>query len=517
MTASSIATFYVVAASLSDNGLPNGRGLAALFAPALAIPGVTPIPNPAEGYDDGRFSDGPVFAETAASLLGAGNVENFAIGSARAQGELVINDFLAPEEQLPFPSFNQNINLTGQIDQFLQAVTVAPPPANSVANILIGQLDFFDLGALDPATAIAAIPTTIDGIVTSISQAAITLSAAGVGTIAVNTLLPATFFPAFAAFPAELQPFADDAVAALNGALKLAAAELNTLGVNVVIIDTAAIAAEVAADATSFNILSLDQSILIGDGTTNVPNPFAIDPEFTGFYDSIHPTTELAGVFGAFVEASLTSEVTNLGDGNDFDVLSRADDLVLAGAGNDTLFLRSGEDVAIAGLGNDTVYAGGGSDIVSGGSGNDTVFGGSSGDILAGADGDDVLFGGTGDDLLSGGLGDDVLFGGRGDDVFLFTDPAVLGGDRGDHDVVFGGWGHDTLIVRIADEATLATEQAALDASGSRYYYEFVTLNLQIFGVEEVILTTDRGVPVDFDLSHDLEPIIDEAEAWNFI
>lgn len=528
MTASSYSQIYYFGDSLTDNG-----NFADLSNPLTAL-GILPfdIPPAAFGYADGRFTNGEVYSEIASQLLGidASNVTNFAVGSARAVGvDTLASIFGIPPTVVLPPPFDgiltTDINLGGQVARFAELAATDGVPKGSAASLLIGFNDLFELANTvdpnDPAS-LAAVPAQAAALVAQIAgstlAAATQISQLGVDTIILNTLPAASLFPATAAFGEIVAGLSDQTVTGLNGALMDVAALLRSQGVNVEVVELDRIADEVRDDLSTFGLQSLD-SIIFGTGSGGVDNPATdgIDDDQVGFFDSLHPSAELHGIFGAFTEASLTSDTHFLDDNANTLFAGKGRDFALMGDGADTAFMGNGSDVAFGGLGRDTLFGGRGSDILSGGAGRDTLFGGNGQDVLAGNDGNDTLFGGRGDDALIDGLGNDTLFGGRGDDIFFSTEAGILGGDAAHNEYFFGGSGHDTLVLRLSDDL-LASEQAALDADfRPGGIYRFDDLNLVILGIEEVILVSDSGLPEGLDLSDKLEARLVEAEAWNLI
>ncbi len=477
----------------------------------------------------GRFSNGPVYAETVPGLLGvpAGQVFNFAFGGAEALGEQTLLDaagsLITPalsamlqSEPAAAALINQNLNLDGQLDLFDAALTGMPPSPNSAASIFIGLNDF---AAFEPSSLLAA-PFEIFGLAADVIDANLNAARhfanAGVGTIILNTLPDATFFPASNFLDPFINTIGDLAIDTVNIGLRTGAFLLGFEGIEVEIVDLNALTDEITADGLTFGFLELQEPVQLGNGTVDLPNP-AVDPEdipTTAFFDPVHLTANLHGVFAAFTEASLNSNTQLRGDGLDFVFGTGRDDLVLAGGGRDFVWLHGGDDVAIGGTGQDRVFAGSGSDLVSGGAGNDRVKGGAGSDVIAGASGNDRLYGNDGNDALIGGLGADSLFGGDDDDILVFTDGALLGGDNTASDRYDGGKGFDILLI-------LTTEENK-DADLSVF-------NLVINSIEQVIYAVDQTVtevleslmPADFSgpnpLTPDLSDRLAEADLFGFI
>lgn len=482
-----------------------------------------------------QFSNGAVYSQVTPALLGIDetNVFNFAFGGAEVLGEQTLLDLgeaLIPAGvTLPLPDFlppslTQNVNLTGQLELFAEAFAETPLSENSAAFVGFGLNDLGQLQDLDSSPGnefqnLLAGLSLASQIVGANIGAAEQLAEAGVGTIVINTLPAASFFPASQAVGPEAQVLGDLVVDVVNFGLRIGAAGLAQDGVNVKIVDLHALSDEIADDFGTFGFLEFEQSVLIGNGVQIMPNPAVADipiediPEFdagqVAFWDSLHFTENLHGIFGAYSARSLTSEVAIRGDANDLIFGARENDLVLSSGGDDTAFLGRGDDVAFGGLDDDRLFMGRGSDLAVGGSGNDELFGGRDADVLAGSAGDDDIYGGSGGDALIDGLGSDELFGNSGDDFFLYTESELIGGEGGDRDVFVGGSGEDTVVLALSAETLAIEQQHVEDNFESGRAFEFESIALSLRGIETVVLTEGLGfekapLPTDGDLGERL-------------
>jgi Ca2+-binding RTX toxin-like protein len=502
---------YAVGDSLSDSGgifELSSEVLALVAAAGIDTDGLQPIPiSPPYA---GKFSNGPVLPEITAELLGA-TLINFSFGGAQAIGHLpfgviagsVIPDevlaaiaALPPGERAPIEAvFAHDINLSGQVADLVAATSAQPPSAHSALVSLIGLNDLRGLVAtFDPNNPLPLLKV-IDGVVQANLDVAHTAFDHGIGTVIFETLPAPSFFPVANELPPLLQAIGDAAVDVVNLGLQAGALALHLQGHDVRVVDLARMADEISADPGTFGFLSLDEPTLLSDGhgVQFAFNPAAPPVEQTGFFDSIHMTTNLHGVLAAFSAESLTSHTDFRGGGNDFIIGRSGDDLVLAGAGNDQARLGGGNDIFFGGLGDDVADGGPGSDLIAGGSGNDRLSGGPGSDVLAGGAGNDWLDGGPGDDALIDGLGSDRLSGDAGNDWFFATQAQLLGGSGTDIDRFDGGAGFDTLAL-LLDPATLAVEQADVAANFvPGHPFTFSSMDLTITGIERIVLTTQFG------------------------
>lgn len=524
---------YMIGDSWSDSGVHFGLsshllGLAA--AAGVDTTGLKPIPFPPYEH---KYSNGPVFSEVTAGLLGA-ELISYAGGGAQALGVFpfgVIAGFVYPSEVSAAAAasaegqaiLNQNLSLPGQVADFVATTSAEHPSSHSALVSMIGLNDIAILQAsFDPANPGALVAPAMQ-LAAQIVQADVDLAHTafdqGVGTVIFDTLPATTFRPSADRLAPEAQAIGDAAVDAVNQGLEAAALALRLQGHDVRIVDLARMADDISADPGTFGFLSLDEPVLLGDGhgVLFTVNPAAPPIHQAAFFDPEHPTANLHGVFGAFSAASLTSHTDFRGAGNDFIIAGRGDDLVLAGAGNDLALLGAGDDILFAGLGNDVADGGSGSDLLAGGGGSDVLLGDAGADVLAGNAGNDWLDGGAGNDALIDGLGSDLLFGGTGNDWFFATQPQLLGGSGGDKDRFDGGAGFDTVAVLLAADK-LAQEQANVAAHFvSGHQFKFSSMNLTIVGIERIVLTTEFGFT---DLSMpggDLGERIHQADLFGLI
>lgn len=536
-SATPFSRLFIFGDSLSDPGGPNAGvfGLSTQLLAAAGLSGIVPA-TPVAPYAT-RFSNGEVFTQIFPGLLGLtdAQVSNFAIGSARAIGSqpfsALTGGAIPPATPQLAAILGTDINLGGQLARFEAAVP--DPGPNAAAFLFIGENDLGALGGVldpsDPAGALAQVAAVVAGVTGSNLGAAQRLLAGGVDTVILANLPASSFFPISGLLGSTLQSLGDGAVAAINAGLELGAAGLRAQGADVRILDLAALAANVQADASTFGFRTL-QPVLAATGGTPVFNPAHPDVplEQTGFFDLLHPTENLHGVFAAFTAAALRDNTIIRGAGDDVVVGEFGSDLVLSGAGDDRVLGLFGDDTVIAGLGDDEVRGGIGNDLLSGGSGDDALFGDLGSDVLAGGAGDDLLFGGLGADALIDGLGDDQLFGGLGDDLFLYTEASILGGAAG-RDLFNGGLGRDTLVLQLTAEtaARFAQDRAGVLAE----------LGLRLTSIERIVVeTVDLDAPnsvadlialagadsgFGFDLeglaSGDLLGRLQEADLWGFI
>ena len=165
-----------------------------------------------------------------------------------------------------------------------------------------------------------------------------------------------------------------------------------------------------------------------------------------------HPTT---ATHALLADAALEAVNSVIEGTSERDVLRGRgnDDLILARAGNDILKGRKGDDQLFGGDGNDQLKGGIGDDQLFGGDGNDQLKGGIGDDQLFGGDGNDHLRGGLGDDRLYGGEGNDHLKGGKGEDILVGVDPNQPFAGNNEIDWLAGNNGADQFVLGDANQA----------------------------------------------------------------
>jgi phospholipase/lecithinase/hemolysin len=467
---------------------------------------------PSPPYFEGRFSNGPTYAEIAPGLLGV-TAQNYAFGGAEAvTGNGNPGEFAA-------------INLTSQVDQYLASLEGQEAPDDTAAVLFIGNNDYLSASMTPqtPAELIAGVLANVDASVQRLVDA-------GVDKIVLFTLAGIDLTPLAIELGALAVAGYDQIVQANNTGLKALATGYAAAGVDVEIVDVYRLFTEVKNDAEAFGFKSIGTPVILPDGT---PTDQSFDPDEILSFDSVHPTFAGHGVLAAFVAATLGSDNVRLTDAGDDSVNGTfGTDFIMTGVGADAVDTGLGNDIVFAGTGPDRVESGFGADIVAGGAGDDRLFGGFGADVVAGNDGDDEIDGGFGDDALIAGRGSDFLVGGFGDDLLLFDDEP----DIGDQDHILGGVGVDTLRLTVS-AATWASAafQADLQQFADSYRpaagfldHLLETVGLTVDGVERLEIVLDnRGTtddPIVFTAGRaaphtdgDLAANLPKADLWGLV
>ena len=268
-------SLFVIGDSLSDPGN--------LFA---ATDGATPESPP---YFDGRFSDGPVFAEYLAE--GFAVAQNFAFGGAQA----VSDDDLIPD-----------------LPEQLAALSAVPEAAfgeNGLATILLGANDLFAAigsGAEDALVAENAADAVIDG--------ARTVLDLGLSEVAVFTVPALAPTPLYTLFQPELSDEAAAATDAFNARLDAGLMGLQTEGLAVTRVDSQAFFATLLADPGAFGIeeatlpcIFPSEEAAAAFGQPQICD-LATEAPQRAFFDSVHPNGVVHEAFADFAADAITAE-----------------------------------------------------------------------------------------------------------------------------------------------------------------------------------------------------------------
>ena len=292
----------------------------------------------------GRFSNGPTYAEQLPALLGvsATHVQNYAFGGARAQ----------TGNSIP-------IDLDIQVQSFIASLHGHQAAKGTEAALYIGNNDYLNYNpAVDgpPATFIAGVMAHIQGAIT-------TLKAHGVDKIVLFTLPHFSVTPAGQFLAAHgggaTVAGADAIIDANNAALKQLAAADIAAGIDVKIVDANVFADAIGADPHAFGFKDISIPVITG----NTDTPTGIDqiyaPNEIAFFNDIHPTYAAHGVQAAFAGATLTADHVQLftTGGNTYTGTSGTD-FIFAIQGGNTFFGGAGDDIVYAGNGHNLVFFG---------------------------------------------------------------------------------------------------------------------------------------------------------------
>lgn len=251
------SSFFVFGDSLSDNGnLYAAQG-------GILNPGAVPLSPP---YFEGRFSNGPVWAELVADAFSTTGrfTANFAFGRA---------DALANTDGIP--------DLLDQVGIFAANVPSFLLGGRPLASVWFGANDLFD--ALDAGVSdiAAAGRAAADGVAAGI----VVLSQTGIGDFLVPSLPDLGQIPSYRLFQPQNAADATTGSDAFNAQLALNIAALRGSGLNIATVNLISLFDDITADPTAFGLT---------DTTTPcvVPGISVCDPadfDNLAFFDPVHP------------------------------------------------------------------------------------------------------------------------------------------------------------------------------------------------------------------------------------
>jgi phospholipase/lecithinase/hemolysin len=324
-----ISNLVVFGDSLSDNG-----NLFALFG--LSSPHSW----------EGRASNGPVYAEQLAQLLGL-QLDDRAFAGAEAS-----------DSSPPVLPISPLINLPHQVAGYIAQLGGNSAPLGTAALINIGSNDYDAYFQSNLPKDPQGVHNFVTSVVGSIEQAIDALTDAGIEKIILFTL--PDFGAALLGGPPQVAMFAHNLALANNTALEQMAASHP----NVQVVDVFPLTDAIFTDPHSFGFtapLNLTWvSLLEAQSTQFAPNEVA-------FFGGVHPTTAAHGIVAAFADAVLTSDHVQFLDGTQ----------TIIHAQNGTNFIFATNDPFHPVLNqNYTIYGGSGTDLIFAGPGNVTVYGG---------------------------------------------------------------------------------------------------------------------------------------------
>lgn len=263
------SALYVFGDSLSDDG----------NLPSL-IGGLANVVVPSPPYFDFRFSNGPVWADVAAGVVGAG--ENFAFGGARADGP--------GNGPFPIPDFD------AQVSAFAGALGGAPAPGDALASVWFGANDIFQ--SVGTATLGDAILSAVEAIGSGIER----LGALGVDDFVVFNLPDLSRTPAFMGL--------DVAAAATRQFNDLLALEVAGAAGDVTLVDAEALFEDLVADPAAFAAAFPSAAGITVTDAPCLTGAFPAlevcdDPSAYLFWDGVHPTTKVHGAVATAAQRAL--------------------------------------------------------------------------------------------------------------------------------------------------------------------------------------------------------------------
>ncbi|MEM7488180.1 MAG: SGNH/GDSL hydrolase family protein, partial [Pseudomonadota bacterium] len=270
-------SFVVFGDSLSDPGN--------LFAATSADPGLPPTPA-SPPYFEGRFSNGPVWAETVDDNFGV--TANFAFGGAQAASD---------DDGVP--------DFADQIDLFRASPVSGALGDRPLASIWLGANDLFgafgkvaEEGILAPVTGPLIIGEALLDAGTGLSEGVGELRAAGIEDFLFFNLPDLGATPAFA----DLGVLATAPTDTFNFGLDLFLAGPDLADANVTLIDINALFDDLIANPADFGVSDVTTPCVIPDlGIACTPEN-ALE---RAFFDPVHPNSIVHAAIASEVEDAL--------------------------------------------------------------------------------------------------------------------------------------------------------------------------------------------------------------------
>lgn len=269
------SSFFVFGDSLSDNGN--------LFA---ATGGATP----GAPYVNGRFSNGPVWAEgVAAEFAAQGSVTvNFAFGGAQA----VTNGDPVPDLPLQLGIYGASV----------PGAALGPRPLASLwfgANDLFAALDAFALGTIGVGDVEAAGRAAADAVAAGATQ----LGLGGITDVVIFNLPDFGSLPAYALFQPGSVAAANAGTDAFNARLAQNIVGLRATGFTVIDIDTNALFDQLLANPASFGVLDATNPCFIPGFALCTP----AEADALAFFDPVHPNATIHAAIADVVTARIAA------------------------------------------------------------------------------------------------------------------------------------------------------------------------------------------------------------------
>jgi outer membrane lipase/esterase len=277
-TVGGYTSFFALGDSLTDNGN--------LFARTTLLG--SPFP-PSPPYFNGRFSNGPTWAETVAARFAAAGLfaANFAFGGANA--------------------VTDGVDIIPDLELQLGIAAASVPPvalgSNPLVSLWFGANDIFnelDKAAPTEASAVAV----AEAAAAAVAGAAAFIAQNGVTNIILFNLPDLVKIPRFAMIQTDDVDKATAATSAFNARLALSAAVLRSQGVNVIEIDVKSLFDELIAEPEQFGV-GLENAT---DFCVKTMPPSVCTPEELeklAFFDQSHPTAKVHGVVAQNVLAAI--------------------------------------------------------------------------------------------------------------------------------------------------------------------------------------------------------------------
>ncbi|MFV3076321.1 autotransporter domain-containing protein [Niveispirillum fermenti] len=249
-----------------------------------------PASRPGAPYVNGRFSNGPVWAETLSATRGW-TLDGRAYGGARA-------------------TRNTPIDLTAQVSAYLAGGRTIS--ANSMVGIWIGGNDYIAVLTQPQSNPTAAAQAAIAATAGAITTQAGRLYSAGARQFVLVNLPPLGSIPLTSGLSASDKAAANTVADLHAEAIRAAAGALRQQGATVTVVDAKALFQDMLANPSTygFNNITVPCYAPLGPGGSLVPTgacATAAGAAGSVFFDALHPTTAAHNVVAQFADGTLSS------------------------------------------------------------------------------------------------------------------------------------------------------------------------------------------------------------------
>lgn len=250
---------------------------------------VSPANRPTAPYVNGRFSNGPVWAEDLAASRGW-TLGSRALGGARA-------------------TRTSPIDLTAQVDAYLSGGTRIS--ANSLVGIWIGGNDYIAVLTQPQANPTAAAQAAVAATASAVTTQAGKLYSAGARQFVLVNLPPMGAIPLTSSLSASDKAAANTVSDLHAEAIRGAAAALRAQGATVTVVDAKALFQDMLANGATYGFTNVTVPCYapIGAGGSLVATgacATAAGAASTVFFDALHPTAAAHAVVAQFADGTLS-------------------------------------------------------------------------------------------------------------------------------------------------------------------------------------------------------------------
>lgn len=288
---------------------------------------LSPASRPGAPYVNGRFSNGPVWAETYAANTGT-TLNSRAYGGARA-------------------TRTSPIDLTAQVSAYL--ATNSAIPSDRLVGIWIGGNDYIAVLTEPQANPSAAAQAAVTATATAVATQAGRLQAAGAKNFVLMNLPPLGNIPLTSGLSAADKASANTVSDLHAAAISSVAANLRAQGANAAIVDVNGLFRDILARPAAYGFANTTipcYAPVGANGALVATGACATSAGTAGtvFFDALHPTQAAHAVVAQFVEGTLSANYEAPAANNvATELAQRLFDLANQGVGSRMAGVRTGQ------------------------------------------------------------------------------------------------------------------------------------------------------------------------------